>query len=45
MKFSYRKRLDGVIADIDKKQNEHRDTLITLQKSLQEASVHSEMKG
>ncbi|KAK6629192.1 hypothetical protein RUM43_003009 [Polyplax serrata] len=33
------KRLDASMSDIDKKQNEHRDTIITLQKSLQEAAI------
>ncbi|KAK6627149.1 hypothetical protein RUM44_009626 [Polyplax serrata] len=33
------KRLDASMSEIDKKQNEHRDTIITLQKSLQEAAI------
>ena len=34
-----------MIADIDKKQNEHRDSLITLQKNMQDALTKSAKKG
>ncbi|EEB11741.1 predicted protein [Pediculus humanus corporis] len=37
--------LDNMIADIDKKQNEHRDSLITLQKNMQDALTKSAKKG